>query len=114
MKKFLIFTVLSILTSGSVWAEKRTVSFTVNPPLVCNNCENKVKDNLRFEKGVTAVKPSAKEGMVVVTFDDNKTNVDALKEGFKKIGYEASEIQPDENSEKTTPACTSSCCGGGN
>ena len=100
MKKFLML-IAVFLYCGSLFAENRTVKFSVNPPLVCNNCENKVRENLRFEKGVKAVKPSAKEAEVSITYDDRKTDVEKLKEGFKKIGYEATEL-PDPEAAQTT------------
>lgn len=115
MKKFLIATAALMLFLAAN-AENQTVKFSVNPPLVCNNCENKVKDNLRFEKGVKGVKPSAKKGEVEVTYDDSKTDVEHLKEGFKKIGYDATVIEPEVCPEEgATPACCtqqpeSACC----
>ena len=82
-----------------------TVCFTVNPPLVCNNCENKVKENIKFEKGVKSIKPSAKTNTVEVTYDADKTNVENLIKGFKKIGYDAALADS-----KACPAAESPCC----
>lgn len=121
MKK-LILSSFAVMLSIAAFAENKTVSFTVNPPLVCNNCENKVKENIRFEKGVKSVKPSAKEGVVVLTYDDSKTDIPAIKEGFQKIGYEATLIEPEvcpegcagaevEECAVETVCCGSGCCG---
>lgn len=114
MKKLLTLLCCAFLICGAAYAENKTVTFTVDPPLVCNNCENKVKENIRFEKGVKAVKPSAKKGIVEVTYDDKKTDVGALKEGFKKIGYNASELEPTVCPEAPAPCCSESpapaCC----
>lgn len=130
MKNFVILASALLLFTTAV-AENHTVKFSVNPPLVCSNCENKVKENLRFEKGVKAVKPSAKKGEIEVTYDDSKTSIEGLQAGFKKIGYDASlipvEICNDGNSSiqgvpccneapeaaccKETPAAA--CCGAG-
>lgn len=99
MKKVIILGVLAMLAAGA-YAENKTVTFKVNPPLVCSNCENKVKDNIRFEKGVKSVKPSAKKGVVEITYDDSKTNVETLKKGFKKIGYEATPASSTQSSAK--------------
>lgn len=117
MKKIILLTI-GIMLSLSGLAESKTVVFTVEPPLVCGNCEKKVKENLRFEKGVKSVKPSAKKAEVEVVYDDTKTDIDHLKEGFSKIGYKAA-IKED-NSEalscgscvKEQPCESTSCCGG--
>lgn len=109
MKKLLIITVLLAGVIG-LRAENKTVKFTVNPPLVCNNCENKVKDNLRFEKGIKNVKPSAQKGEIEVTYDDKKTDVAQIKEGFKKIGYEASVLEAEHCSKACTGQPGAPCC----
>lgn len=106
MKKLLLIS-CALFLAASLYAENKTVSFSVNPPLVCNNCEAKVKDNLRFEKGVKSVKPSAKKGYVEVTYDDAKTDLEGLKQGFKKIGYEATPIEQEPASEITVAPCCS-------
>ncbi len=103
------------MTAGLATADKVTARFTVDPQMECSSCENKIKSNLRFEKGVKSVKPSAKEQIVVIEFDDSKTNIDALKAAFAKIGYEAEEVpaQPAEGIECPTESesgCTHSCC----
>ena len=91
-----------------------TVCFTVNPPLVCNNCENKVKENIKFEKGVKAIKPSAKSNTVEVTFDQDKTNVENLIKGFKKIGYDATLTDANADKDAENPCCRKEekCCKG--
>lgn len=97
MKKILVMAVLLAMGVGlKTLANDETVCFTVNPPMSCANCENKIKSNLRFEKGVKSVKPSAKEGVVEIVYDDSKTSLPKLVEGFKKIGYVASPVQKPE------------------
>ena len=109
MKKILVLAAFAFFLINAN-AEKKTVNFTVEPALVCHNCEVKVKDNLRFEKGVKAVKPSAEKGIVEVTFDDKKTDVSHLKEGFRKIGYEATPVEegPEVCPEPTSAPCCNS------
>ena len=34
----------------------KTVVFTTTPQMHCENCENKIKSNLRFEKGIKSIK----------------------------------------------------------
>lgn len=92
-----------------------TAFFTVNPPMVCQNCEKKIKDNIKFEKGIKAINPSAQKGVVEVVYDADKTNVDAIIKGFKKIGYDATLCQPEVCPENATAPCCApqagACCG---
>ena len=87
MKKTILIGAFLLICGAGV-AENKTVRFAVNPPLVCNNCENRVKDNFRFEKGIKSIKPSAKKGEVVITYDDAKTDIPTISAGFERIGYQ--------------------------
>ena len=78
-----------LLSVASVMAKDfRTVVFKVEQ-LHCENCEKKVKDNIKFEKGVKSFSTQLTERTVTVTYDAEKTNVEKLKAGFKKFKYEA-------------------------
>ncbi|MBR2200637.1 MAG: heavy-metal-associated domain-containing protein, partial [Bacteroidales bacterium] len=33
----------------------KTLVLTTNPQMHCENCENKIKNNIRFEKGVKSI-----------------------------------------------------------
>lgn len=88
MKKAIIFMMLAL---GAMTAGAKTVTsyFTVTPGMSCQNCEKKIKNNLRFEKGVKDITTSLKDQVVTVTFDDEKTSESKIIGAFKKIGYTA-------------------------
>ncbi len=67
---------------------------TTTPQMSCQNCENKIKKNLRFEKGVTDIRTDLASQLVVITYDADKTNEAALTKAFEKLDY------------KVTPAVT--------
>jgi copper chaperone CopZ len=87
-------------------AEKKVAKFTVEPKMSCSSCENKIKSNLRFEKGIIDVEPSAKNQIVTIEYDTEKTTVAKIEAAFKKIGYVAT-----ESTATTTDAKASGCCG---
>lgn len=89
MKKYLVSMVCAVAPL-CIWAvEPIQCVFTVTPPMHCTNCENKIKSNLRFEKGVKKVDASAEAQEVVITYDPTKTDEEKLIKAFLKIGYEA-------------------------
>ena len=45
----------------------KTVVFTTTPQMHCANCEAKIKGNLRFEKGVKAIKTDVEAQKVFVS-----------------------------------------------
>ena len=83
----------------------KTVVFTTQPQMHCANCENRVKGNLRFEKGVKEIETSVEEQTVKVTYDAKKTSVDALLKAFEKFGYNARELKPGEKIVKEPHEC---------
>lgn len=71
----------------------KTAIFTTNPEMHCESCENKIKGNLRFEKGIKSIKTDLKSKTVTIQYDADKTNVQNIIKGFKKIKYEAKEVK---------------------
>ena len=74
----------------------KTVVLKTQPEMHCANCEKKIKENIRFEKGVKSIKTDLKTKTVTVEYDAEKTNVQNIIKGFKKIKYEASEVKKDK------------------
>lgn len=74
----------------------RTVVLTTLPEMHCANCEKKIKENIRFEKGVKSIKTDLKTKTVTIEYDADKTNVQEIIKGFKKIKYEASEVKKEK------------------
>ena len=70
----------------------KTVVFTTVPQMHCENCENKIKGNLRFEKGIKDIKTSVPDQKVTIQYDADKTNPENIAKGFAKIGYEATVV----------------------
>lgn len=107
MKHLFIVSMMAISFSLGMNAETKKAVFNVNPQMSCQNCENKIKSNLRYEKGIKNIETSLKDQTVTVTYDDTKTTPEKIEAGFKKIGYTASK------GENTVKACckeAKSCC----
>lgn len=77
---------LAVITNAKAPADT-TAIFNVMPKMSCQNCENKIKSNLRFEKGIKSIETSLDSQTVTVVFNPKKTNVENIQKGFKKIGY---------------------------
>ena len=88
MKK-LAFIAVTLLMALSVNAKDiKTLVVTTNPQMHCENCENKIKKNMRFEKGVRKVETDLETQHVSITYDPKKATVESLQAGMKKIGYD--------------------------
>lgn len=95
MKKIITLFIALALAAGSVStlakdkSNKTVATFTVSPKMSCQDCENKIKSNLRFEKGVSKVETDLKSQKITVSYDASKTTPEAISKSFKKIGYTA-------------------------
>ena len=90
-----------LLTAAVAQAKDiKTVVVTTNPQMHCENCEKKIKGNLRFEKGVKTIDTNVEQQKVTITYDAEKTTPEKLIESFKKFGYKATEVKPQKKEEK--------------
>lgn len=93
MKKTLLLGAMMLTAAVGLAKDIKTVVVTTNPEMHCESCENKIKGNLRFEKGIKSIKTDLKSKTVTIQYDADKTNVQNIIKGFKKIKYEAKEVK---------------------
>lgn len=89
---------MALLTVGAYAKEIRTVVVTTDPEIECINCENKIKNELKFTKGVKRIEIDRPAQQVTITYDADKTSVEKLAASFAKIGYKVSIVK--ESSDK--------------
>lgn len=92
MKRDILFFFMALFALTCMSKDIKTVVFTTTPQMHCENCENKIKSNLRFEKGVKAIETNIEKQTVTVKYDADKTTVEKLLKGFTKFGYTAKEL----------------------
>lgn len=97
MKRVILGLLLCSCTMTLAAKEITEVVFTPQPRMVCQNCEKKIKGNLRFEKGVKKVETDLKSQTITVTFDADKTDKAKIEEALNKLHYEVEEITVEEN-----------------
>ena len=103
MKKLFIFSAMMLTATVALAKDIKTVVLTTNPEMHCNNCEKKIKSNLRFEKGVKVIETDLRTKTVTIKYDADKTTVDNIIKGFKKIKYEAKEVKNTPKKGENTP-----------
>ena len=111
MKKLILLTAMLLTMTVGFATDIKTLVVTTTPPMHCESCENKIKGNLRFEKGVKKIETSIPDQTVTIEYDAEKISAEKLIEAFKKFGYEAQDITPKEETEsKYCQSETSGCC----
>lgn len=95
-----VFLIALLLTSTTIMAKDlRTAVFKVEQ-MHCENCVKKINSNIRFEKGLKSFDTDLKTKTVTITYDADKTNVEKLKDGFKKFNYKAEFVKESKKEEK--------------
>lgn len=91
MKTILMLLMAAFVSATALAKDKniRTAVFTTTPVMHCHSCEQKIKNNLRFAKGVKAIETDIPRQRVTVRFDANKNTVEKLQKSFEKFGYKA-------------------------
>jgi mercuric ion binding protein len=77
---------LCLFASSAACAAEQTVTLAVQN-MYCAACPHTVKASLEAVKGVTKVAVSYKDKTATVTFDDAKTEVNALTAATTDAGY---------------------------
>lgn len=100
MKKTMLLCAMMLTAAVSLAKDIKTIRVTTTPQMHCANCENKIKGNLRFEKGVKKIDTSIPSQTVTIEYDAEKTTPEKLLKAFAKFGYEARELKTDEQQKK--------------
>lgn len=86
MKNLVAALALLPLFSAPVWAASKTVTLSV-ANMTCAACPITVKKALSRVEGVEKIEVSYESKEAVVTYDDAKTNVEALAKATEGAGY---------------------------
>ncbi len=86
MNRLIIVLALSTALSTPAWAATQTVTLSVTG-MTCAACPITIKKALNKVEGVENIKVNLEEKTALITFDDAKTNVEALLEATKNAGY---------------------------
>lgn len=88
MKKIAVM-MMMLMMSICMFAkgETKVVVFTPTPAMHCMKCEKKIKDNVRFVKGVKKIETSVEKQTITITYDAAKTTPEKIEAGLNKIGY---------------------------
>ena len=114
MRTKVLFLSLAMATLCSA-KDIKTVVVNTAPEMHCSSCENKIKSNLKFEKGIKDIQTNLTDKTVTIQYDADKTNVDNIIAGFKKINYVATVAGLNTATAAAAPQAEKKggCCGGG-
>ena len=85
MKKVIFSSAMMLIALVAMAKDIKAVVVTTQPQMHCENCEKKIKGNLRFEKGVKEIQCDIEGQRVTITYDADKTNVEAIIKSFGNL-----------------------------
>jgi len=78
---------------------KKSAKKTVTDELVvfmvsmdCHNCEQKIKKNIAYEKGVKDLNTNLETKLVTIKYQSDKTDKAKLKKSIEKLGFTCTEV----------------------
>jgi mercuric ion binding protein len=86
MKTLLAALLTALVLTATAWASPHVVTLNV-PGMTCPVCPITVKKALEKVQGVSKVDVRFEKKQVLVTFDDAKTNTDALVKATTNAGF---------------------------
>ena len=109
MKKTFFTLVMLLMAVVANAKDIKTVVLTTDPIMHCANCEAKIKENLKYCKGIKSIETNVEQQSVTIQYDADKTSPDAFIKSLKKANYTATE-------KKACGGCKAAeqkaCCGG--
>ena len=84
--------IASVMTASTAFAGERTITFAVDN-MTCASCPYIVKSSMEGVSGVAKVAVSFRAKTAAVTFDDAKTNPDAIATASMNAGYPAHPVK---------------------
>ena len=84
--KHLLMIVATVLLVAAGGRDLRVLVLSPTPVMHCEKCEETIKSNLRFEKGVVKIVTDREHQTVAITYNPAKTTPDKIRDAMKKIG----------------------------
>ena len=103
MKKIIIITLVFCVTN--TFAQKETVTIITSAECVLDCCKDRIEEEMKFTKGVTAANLDIESGILSVTFKTRKTDIDKIRLAISLIGYNADTVIADAKAHEELPAC---------
>jgi periplasmic mercuric ion binding protein len=84
-------------------SKKETVKIQTSS--VCGMCKKTIEKALAYEKGIEKSSLDVKSGVVTVTYNPGKTNVENIRKAINLVGYSADESPADEKAYENLHFC---------
>lgn len=99
-KKLITLAVAAMAATVTFAKDIKTLVVTTTPQMHCEGCEKKIKNEIRFVKGVKNIVTSVENQTVSIKYDADKTSQETIIKAFSKIGYNTKVLKEGEKVKK--------------
>ena len=101
--KIILLSLIAFTAATGSYAQVDTIR--IKTTAICEQCRDRIENDLSFEKGVKSAKLDLETKMVTVTYNAKKTDPQKIREAITKIGYDADTMKADLKSFNKLPDC---------
>lgn len=101
--KSIIAVIIAIAILEKVNARNSTVK--IQTSAVCDQCKDRIENDLSFEKGVKSSHLDQKTKVVTVVYNPAKADEQKIRGAITKMGYDADSLKADLKAYEKLPKC---------
>lgn len=101
--KVMMLAILMMMGAGTVLAQNKSAEFKVKGN--CGMCEKRIEKAAKSVEGVTLADWDKKTKMMVLSFDESKTNVDKVQQAIAKVGHDTPKHKATDEAYNELPGC---------
>ncbi len=101
--KIIAIAIISVFILNTANAQNDTIR--IKTSAICDQCKERIENDLSFEKGVKTINFDLKDKVVMVVYNAKKTDAQTIRIAITKIGYDADSLKADPKSFSRLPDC---------
>ena len=105
MKNAVFMLMLGLFSFGQAHAQSSKEKVVIKTSAVCEMCKNNIEKAVYEVEGVKSVYLGVGTKLATIKFDGTVTNVDAIRQAISNAGYDADEVQANEEAYGNLNTC---------
>jgi len=96
--------ILSLLFVSAM-AYAKTMTDIIKSSIVCEECEERIRNGLIYEKGIKRVTFDLETSEITVKYNPKQITLDEIRTKITKIGYDADDMKANKEAFNELPGC---------
>ena len=105
MRKIIFISMFFVMSGFIKTAMAQMDTIRIKTSSICEQCKERIENDLSFEKGIKSSNLDLKTKIVTVVYNPKKTDEQRIRVAITKIGYDADTMKADQKSFRKLPDC---------